>query len=410
VRFSLATLAILALVIPCAHAQYFSDDFEIYPANTLLHPTTAPVPSNGGWTGWDGTAAAAGTVRAGASLTTGPGGTAIPAHSGNNFIAVGPGGDAVQPFTLNATTTPGSYQNYIPSPPTTSPLGGTASGGVWRLSSWIYVPQSAPTGTAVAYWIVNNVYNHLGPYSWLTQVSMNFSAGGVSLNDANSPFTLGALIVPFDSWFQVRVDYDLTNNCKVTRIFSPATMSQPMVVANGQVLAGAATLTLAISNLDLYSTGATFYVDDVELTQVAPNGTSYFQVNSPSASFDCNGAAGTACMPGVASILVGANGAFYWSSPLTTPYDTAATLEPAYPSAYLTPGNQVVNINLASASLLWVNTLSPVISLQPFPAPGFNFPFVPTVGGLTLTGQMIILDPSVLDSFRLSQAGTLVVP
>jgi hypothetical protein len=70
----------------------------------------------------------------------------------------------------------------------------------------------------------------------------------------------------------------------------------------------------------------------------------------------------------------------------------------------------VVNINLASASLLWVNTLSPVISLQPFPAPGFNFPFVPTVGGLTLTGQMIILDPSVLDSFRLSQAGTLVVP
>jgi hypothetical protein len=107
---------------------------------------------------------------------------------------------------------------------------------------------------------------------------------------------------------------------------------------------------------------------------------------------------------------VGSNGSFNWASTLFTPFDTAAMFEPAYPAAFVTPGNSIVNINLASPTLIWVNTLTSVVSLQGFPVPGFSFPFVPTAGGVTLTGQMIILDPAVVDSFRLSQPATLIVP
>jgi hypothetical protein len=262
------------------------------------------------------------------------------------------------------------------------------------------------------YWIVNNDYNHLGPYSWITQTHMDFVAGGVSLQDDHAPYTNGPLVVPYDSWFQMRADYDLTAGCKVLRVWSPQTMAQPMIVATGPVYVPAWTANpvLAIDNLDLYTTGGTYYVDDVSLVRLAPNGASLYQVDNPLSSLTCNGVFGTACLPGASSVLVGSNGSFNWASTLFTPFDTAAMFEPAYPAAFVTPGNSIVNINLASPTLIWVNTLTSVVSLQGFPVPGFSFPFVPTAGGVTLTGQMIILDPAVVDSFRLSQPATLIVP
>ncbi|HMS15771.1 MAG TPA: hypothetical protein PKA37_02950 [Planctomycetota bacterium] len=411
-RITLVTLAIIAFVIPSAHSQYFFDDFELYTPNVLLHPSTSPVPSNGGWTGWDDNAAYAPTPRLGPALTTGPGGGPITPISGGNILEVSSLVDGVQPFALNSSVASANYANYSPAPPTSYPLGGTASGGVWSLSTWIYVPQSAPTGQTDMYWIIQSDYNHLGPYAWIVQTKMSFSALGVIVNDDMVPYTNGAMTIPFDTWFQLRADMDLTNNCKTLWVWNTASMSQPMPVATGLLLVpGWTSGTIqSIECLDLYTLGGTYYVDDVRLARLAPNGSQLFQTNTPEASLDCGGISGTACLGAVTGVMVGGSGSFSWASTLLNPYDTAAVLEAALPNVITTAGAQVVNINIASPTLQWVNTLSPIPSLLGFPSPGFSFPFSPTVGGIPLTGQMLILDPTLPDSIRLSQPATLIVP
>lgn len=403
-----------AILLPPAAAQpYFFDDFEIYSGGSVLDPSINPPPSNGGWGSWDNVPAYAATVRDGAVLTTGPGGGPVSAFSGTKFLEINNQDDAIQPFILNAGSGIG-YINYTPSPPASYPLGNSPSGGVWRLESWIYVPQSAPTGTATMYWIGNNSYQHASPgvQSWILQTRMDFSPAGVLINDDIAPYTNGSRTVPFDVWFQLRADFDLTNNCKTLWIYDPSTMTQPAVMASSPVIVPGWTAlsTMAFANLDLFTLGGTYYADDVRLARIAPDGASLYQVNHPNASLACNNVQGTACLPAVTSVFVGGSGTFTWSSPLVMPYDTAVVLEPAIPNALTTPGNQVVNLNLLSPALLWVNTLSPVPSLVGFPAPSFSFPFSPALPGITLTGQMIIIDATHPDSFRLSQPATLIVP
>ena len=400
-------LAALALCVPATNAQYFSDNFDSYLGGTLLHPSTAPSPTNGGWTGWDNNPTWAPSV---ADLT----GTAHTAFSGSNVLEVSNLVDAVQPFALNATSSAAAYANYSPSPPTGHPAGGSAThGGVWRLSTWIYAPSGAPSGTNDMYWIAQNVYNHNGPYDWILQTKMVFTATGIDVNDDQIPYTTGAISIPFDQWFQLSIEVDVDNQCKTLYLFDPATMTSAQVVGSGPLLTAgwASTTTADIQNLDLFTTGGTYYADDVLLEKILPTGYALWQTNTPDASLDCGGVQGTQCLGATTTVPVGTAGAYNWASTLANPYDTAATLAPAIPGLLGTPGGQMVNVNLAHPTLVWVNTLSPVLSLQAFPAPGWSYPFTPAApGGITLTGQMLILNAALPDSFGLSQAATLIIP
>ncbi|MEZ5966048.1 MAG: hypothetical protein R3F56_19590 [Planctomycetota bacterium] len=199
---TLLAATLLACAAPAA-AQW-TDNFETYTANQALDNV-------GGWFGWDNTPAAAASVDGSRS------------RSFPNSLLVSGTTDAVHPQ-----------------------LGATA--GKWRFTAWNYIPAGGLAGGDV-YFILNNVYNHGGPYSWTVELK----ASGTTIVDDLRAHTPQPLV--FDQWVEVRVDIDLDTNT-IAQYYNGALISSGVYAASGP---------LAVANVDLFSTGGTCNWDDVSL-------------------------------------------------------------------------------------------------------------------------------------------------
>lgn len=201
----LAAVAAIAIAPAAALAQW-SDGFETYDNGQLLDNV-------GGWAGWDNSSGAAGTA------------TNAYAHSGSQSVYVGPAGDAVHPFS--------GYTS-----------------GQWSLTAWMLLFQN--NHTADTYFIVNNIYNHGGPYQWAIQMQFDTATGRV-LDDYR---TENAVNIAYDRWAEIRFDIDLDANTQSTWYDGQFLSTGTWAVRGGDV---------AIASIDLYTNGATVYYDDFNL-------------------------------------------------------------------------------------------------------------------------------------------------
>lgn len=235
---TLVASTLLALAAPAA-AQW-SDNFEGYAANQVLQNV-------GGWFGWDNVPAAAGSVDSQRS------------RSFPNSLRVTGTTDAVRP-ALGATS------------------------GRWTLTAWQYIP--APQAGDL-YFILNNVYNHGGPYSWTGQLKC---AGGMVTDDMR-PHTARPIV--FDQWVQYRVDINLDTN-------TVAFFYNNQLVSQGTYASG--TTPRALVNIDLFSTGGVCNWDDISL---AWRGDSFETYTPPLVLNNVGGWAGWDNVPAVAASVDG---------------------------------------------------------------------------------------------------------
>jgi len=206
-------LAALLLVAGGASAQW-SDNFDSYADGTLLNGV-------GGWEGWDGVSGAAGTV------------SNDQAHSGPNSMVVTGDDDAIHQFS--------GYTS-----------------GQWVLSGWIYTPSNLDSLT---YWIVQNEYNHGGPYDWTVEIHLDPATGEVS-EAIQESYGSGTNYLPlvYDQWVQIRAEFDLDNNLVETYYNDQLLASGPVNIRQGGAI--------EIANLDLYAPHAgVVYHDDLSLEE-----------------------------------------------------------------------------------------------------------------------------------------------
>jgi hypothetical protein len=210
VRMLLLGAAALWICLP-AVAQW-SDNFDSYPNGTVLDNV-------GGWFGWDNTPACAGTVSNAQSLST-PHSISVSNTLGN---------DAVHPFT-----------------PLTS--------GAWTFTAHQYIPSGLD---GITYFILNNEYNHGGPYEWAIQMQMDPGLGMVN-EQLRDPGGATAAPIVYDAWTEIRVEFDLdADTCDA--YYNGA------LIASGTWLTGAYT-TLEFANVDLYAPhNEPVYYDDLSL-------------------------------------------------------------------------------------------------------------------------------------------------
>lgn len=145
-----------------------------------------------------------------------------------------------------------------------------------------------------------------------------------------------------------------------------------------------------------------------EITLCTP---ALFETNDTASSLLLDGVAGTTCTgavvtktagtPGVLSLL--GNIGFGWEGIVSV-----APLVPLYNGAIPTPGGQLLNVSFAAPVIFLNGGFLPNFGI-PFPgsaALGFTTP----PGPLTLSFQMVNIDPVHTDGFSVSQASQLVVP
>lgn len=194
----------MALACSGAQAQW-SDNFDSYPEGTILDGV-------GGWTGWDGDPGAAGIV------------TSKQSRSGPHSIEISGGADAVRP------------------------LSGYTS-GQWTLTAWNYQPRDGLT--ADTYFIVNNEYAHGGPHEWSIEMQFDVSTGTI-IDD----FRGGSAPIVFDEWTELRFEIDLDADTVDTYYDNNLVSSGQYAIRGGPA---------EIANIDLFTTGALSYYDDMSL-------------------------------------------------------------------------------------------------------------------------------------------------
>lgn len=200
------TCAGVAVALACSGAQaQWSDNFDSYKDGTILDGV-------GGWTGWDAVSAAAGVVSSAQS------------RSGPHSIEISGGADAVRP------------------------LSGFTS-GQWTLTAWNYQPREGLTDDT--FFIVNNDYTHGGPYEWSIEMQFDVTSGTV-IDD----FRGGSAPIAFDRWAELRFEIDLDADTLDTFYDGNLVSSGQYAIRGGPV---------AIANIDLFTTGALSYYDDMSL-------------------------------------------------------------------------------------------------------------------------------------------------
>jgi hypothetical protein len=207
----LGAAMVLACLPAIATAQWF-EDFDSYAAGTKMDNVN-------GWFGWDNVGAVAGTITDAISL------------SAPNSIACSQqyGEDTVHPFTPLTT-------------------------GAWTFIAHQYIPDNLD---GMTYFILNNVYNHGGPWEWAIEMHMDPATGLVNEQIHDEDGTMAAPIV-YDAWTEIRVDFDLDAD-------SFSAYYNGAMIATGQWTT-ATYPTLAFANVDLYAPHATaVYYDDLAL-------------------------------------------------------------------------------------------------------------------------------------------------
>ncbi len=145
-------------------AGQWNENFDSYPNGTVLQNV-------GGWFGWDNVPTAAGTV------------TNERSRSSPNSMKIWGDDDAVHPFT--------GYTS-----------------GQWVFTAWQYIPSGLDQMT---YFIINNVYNHGGPYEWAIETHMNPSTGYVN-EQLRDPNGLNKQPIVYNQWVEIKTVIDLTAN------------------------------------------------------------------------------------------------------------------------------------------------------------------------------------------------------
>lgn len=203
----LLSVAILVFA-PAAATADWSDGFETYGNEQLLDNV-------GGWAGWDDDPNAAGTA------------TDDQAHSGEQSVRIR-GTDAVHPFASEFTS------------------------GKWTLTAWQYIGSN--DHTADTFFIINNVYNHGGPYQWTGEVQFDVTSKKV-LDDFRAEEN--DINIVFDRWAELRFEIDLDADTMKT-FYDGTLLSTGQYAIRGGVV--------EIGNIDLFSTGGTAYYDDISIT------------------------------------------------------------------------------------------------------------------------------------------------
>ncbi len=201
----LVSMIAVAGLASAASAQWF-DGFEAYANGPLFA---------GGWDGWDGSPAARGEVNS------------LFAHTGEKSILITGGADAVHPFA------PGEY-----------------SSGLWTMTTWMLLFQNDHTSST--YFIVNNVYNHGGPYEWTIQMQFDPASGNVIDNLRGNP----SVPIAYDRWAEIRLEINLDADTVDTYYDGALLSSGQYTIRGGPV---------EIGNIDLFTLGATSYYDDFNI-------------------------------------------------------------------------------------------------------------------------------------------------
>lgn len=195
-----------------AEAQWF-ENFDSYSAGSQ-------VAGQGGWQGWDNSAAAGALVSSGV------------AFSSPNSIEIKGATDLVH-----------RYSGY--------------TSGQWIYKTRQYIPGSLTTGTT--YFILLNTYNDAGPYNWSIQTSFNLQTGILTEDMGTAPNT--AAIVR-DQWVELAYHIDLTAN--VVRCYYNGVLFSTHAWQDGGANA------LAAVDLFANDAGAVYY-DDLSILELKLN-------------------------------------------------------------------------------------------------------------------------------------------
>ena len=241
--------AVMLAFTSTAGAQW-SDDFEAYANNAFLNATIAApggIMGVGSWEEWDGgttTQTKVKDVAAGAAV-----------RSGTQSIWVRGSSDTIMQFNGNA-------------PASSNGPGGPYTSGAWTLGAWMYIPITTTghkyTSTTDTFFLIQNDYNHGGPYNWSLQLHFT-EATGMWISDFDTTSYTGPFVA--DQWVEVRADIDLTLD--QLEVFYDGTSTGPARPYNGSV-SGIGSGKTEIGALDLYANGAAdpasrVYYDDVFL-------------------------------------------------------------------------------------------------------------------------------------------------
>ncbi len=188
-------------------AQDWSDNFDSYSNGQVLFGV-------GGWDGWDNQMGVAGSA------------TNAQARSAPHSILIEPNDDAIHPFT-----------------------GLTRGRGT--MIAWMLLERG--NHVADTYFICQNEYNHGGPYQWFIQVQFDIQSGQV-LDDFRTETNV--INIAYDTWAQLRFEIDIDADT-LTTYYNNVELSTGQCFTQGGAI--------EFKNIDLYSTGATNYFDDLSV-------------------------------------------------------------------------------------------------------------------------------------------------
>jgi hypothetical protein len=216
----LLTIAFVLLLSASAQAQLWTEDFDSYANGQMLDGTA----DDGGWKGWDSSPAAGAPVTNAMSL------------SAPNSVDITGASDLVHEFNV--------------------------AGGAGTFTAWQYIPLSTEPQRGTTYFILLNMYNDGGPYSWSTQLAFNLDSG--LLND---DMVAGDENVPivFNQWVPIRVEFDLVNDLQSIYYNGSLVTSDPWTH-------GDLTAQLALEAVDLFANSAdNVYYDNMAVTIPEPS-------------------------------------------------------------------------------------------------------------------------------------------
>ncbi|MAG57348.1 MAG: hypothetical protein CMJ83_13730 [Planctomycetes bacterium] len=379
------------------------------------------------------TASGAGTILTGQGATTqtGPQGYYIPAgttssdfnaytYSGNalgipqnptggcQFVAAtGPAGSTFARSQLDITYPGGAVTcafdicaSYTGALPAAQNLGSFSAQPFPGAATFIALARWADVATATN-WTADYVYYD--------------TAGVQTLAPVPNPGFQG---LDVNTWYRWETDIDIATNAitdvRLTNLSTGVVASQSLAGANWYLEGGAAGGFPPPAGFRFFAgssstPGNTLAFDNVCVNSVgscpAPGPTPQdYQLNTPGAALDIDGAIGAFCAPAAVTLAVGQAGTANATSitGIGNPWDVALTIAPAVPAgggALTTGGGQLLNIDIADPSFVTVFNLlanSPPFANLSVP---LNFP-----GPATWAMQMVVIDPTTVSSLAFSQA------
>jgi hypothetical protein len=210
-RLALLFGAVMVLsCLPATAVADWGDDFDSYADGQLLYGV-------GGWTGWNDDSTYAGVV------------SSAYARSAPHSIEIAGDTDAIHPMT-------------------------GVDSGQWTFTSWMYIPSDL---TSLTSFIVQNEYNHGGPYQWAIEIHFD-PATDLVWDYFRDPGITQPLPMVYDEWVQLRMEIDLDNDY-VEQYYNGQLLASGLWAIRGGAV--------EFANLDLYAflVASPVYWDDISL-------------------------------------------------------------------------------------------------------------------------------------------------